>query len=446
MIALTYDDLSLQVGGVAVLECFRLDLTGPGVVAILGPSGVGKSSLLQATQRLIEHGRDGWKRSGDVRFNGKSLFAPHIKTHELARWMGFLQQKPRMLGGSVRANVEFAIRHNTRLPRATVRQKAEAALELVGLTTELDCLDREAWQLSGGQAQRLAIARAIALDPSVLLMDEPSSALDPLTSLRVESIIRDLAATRLVIMVTHEVALAERLAHRVAFLRRSEAGARLVEYGDVATMLNAPQDPWVREFVWTGLGRAQDGTPVAVQRQPEMLPEPSSGRPLFPGAGLLQRVYLFVCDGNRSRSPMAQAICRHEVGRLLQMIPEQLESSQFRTLSAGLSATLASPMPTLAQEALNTLGVPQHPHLSRPVNEALVSQADTIYCMTGTQCHELVQRFPSASAKTQRLDPMGDIDEPSGGDVASFAAVAKRIQALVKWRLASQMQCPLPVT
>ncbi|PON10547.1 hypothetical protein C2W62_49490, partial [Candidatus Entotheonella serta] len=206
-------------------------------------------------------------------------------------------------------------------------------MELVGLTTELDCLDREAWQLSGGQAQRLAIARAIALDPSVLLMDEPSSALDPLTSLRVESIIRDLAATRLVIMVTHEVALAERLAHRVAFLRRSEAGARLVEYGDVATMLNAPQDPWVREFVWTGLGRAQDGTPVAVQRQPEMLPAPSSGRPLFPGAGLLQRVYLFVCGGNRSRSPMAQAICRHEVGRLLQMIPEQHESSQFRTLS-----------------------------------------------------------------------------------------------------------------
>ncbi len=446
MIALTYDAFSLQVGGTAVLDRIHLDLTGPGVVALLGPSGVGKSSLLRATQRLIEQGRDGWQRSGDVQFNGESLFAPHIKTHELARWIGFLQQKPRMLGGSVRHNVEFAMRHTTRLPRTIVRHKAEAALELVGLTSELNSLDTAAWQLSGGQAQRLAIARAIALEPSVLLMDEPSSALDPLTSLRVESIIRKLAQTRLVVMVTHEVALAERLAHLVAFLRRGESGARVVEHGDATTMLNAPCDPWVRQFVWTGLGRAYEAERGASlpRRRPD--PEVSVGRQLFPGAGLLQRIYLFVCGGNRSRSPMAQAICHDEVRRLLQMAPEQLRTSRFQALSAGLSATVASPMSAAAQAALNALGVPSHQHVSRPVSDALVSQADAIYCMTGEQCHELVQRFPTASSKTQRLDPMGDIAEPKGDDTSTFTAVAKRIQALVRWRLESQMQCPLPVS
>lgn len=94
MISLTYDALSLRVGRSPVLDRIDLDLTGPGVVALLGPSGVGKSSLLRATQRLIDHGQEGWKRSGDVRLNGESIFASHIKKHELARWMGFIQQKP----------------------------------------------------------------------------------------------------------------------------------------------------------------------------------------------------------------------------------------------------------------------------------------------------------------------------------------------------------------
>jgi len=444
MISLTYDALSLRAGPTMVLDAINLDLTGPGVVALLGPSGVGKSSLLRATQRLIDHGHHGWQRSGDVRFNGKSIFASHIKKHELARWMGFIQQKPRMLAGSVRSNVEFALRHTTPLSRAVVHHKAEVALEQVGLTTELDSLDIEAWTLSGGQMQRVAIARAIALEPDVLLMDEPSSALDPLTSQRVEAIIRNLATTRLVVLVTHEVTLAERLADVVAFLWRGEAGARVVEYGEASTVLTRPQHHWVRQFVWTGRDLRRNGQaathasiwPVAADRQPAVWEQP--------GLALLHRVYLFVCSGNRSRSPMAQAICHAEVSRLLQTALDQRYEGRFRALSAGLSARPGTPMSTQARDALSSIDVPSLDHVVQPVTETLVQQADTIYCMTESQCRELAQRFPSASSKAQRLDPMGDIEEPSGNDTTAFLITAKRIRDLVRWRLESQLQCPLP--
>ncbi|WP_089936330.1 ATP-binding cassette domain-containing protein [Candidatus Entotheonella palauensis] len=443
MISLTYDALSLRVGRSPVLDRIDLDLTGPGVVALLGPSGVGKSSLLRATQRLIDHGQEGWKRSGDVRLNGESIFASHIKKHELARWMGFIQQKPRMLGGSARNNVEFALRHTTNLPRAAVRQKAEAALEQVGLTTELDSLDMAAWQLSGGQAQRLAIARAIALEPAVLLMDEPSSALDPLSSQRVESIIRTLAETRLVVMVTHAVSLAERLADVVAFLWRGESGARLVEYGDVSTVLGAPRDLWVRQFVWTARGHSH-GEPAVAAHSATVETHPIlAGQS---GFALLQRVYLFVCSGNRSRSPIAQTICHAEVSRLLQGVPKQSQWGRFQALSAGLSASYGAPMSTAARTALGSLGVPPPDHVTQPVTEDLVRQADTIYCMTEAQCRELTQRFPAASAKTQRLDPVDDIADPEGGDAEAFTITAERIRDLVRWRLESQGQFPLPVT
>ena len=441
MITLSYRNFRLSVGKTQILDGIDLDLLGPGVVALLGPSGVGKSSLLRATQRLIEHGRDGWNRSGDVLFNGQTVFGSSFSKQQLARRIGFIHQKPRMLAGSVLANVEFALKHATTLKRSAIRRLAEEALEQVGLTWELASLDLAAWKLSGGQAQRLAIARAIALQPDVLLMDEPTSALDPLKRQQVEEIIRVQARARLIVIVTHEVHLAERLADFAAFMFRRPGGARIFEAGPAAKVLRDPAEVAVQEFVRTGrAGRepAPESGPAATA--PDELESAVPGSAF--GLRLLQRVYLFVCGENTSRSPVAQAICNSEVARLLKLPPGE-GKPKFEALSAGLSVSAVRPMSAKAINALSELGCTPQPHASRQITQELVDRADAIYCMTDEQCRDLALRFPAATWKLQRLDPLGNVEDSPSSDSADFLRVATRIRDLVRWRLESQFRFPL---
>jgi len=441
VITLSYQNFRLSVGKTTILDGIDLELLGPGVVALLGPSGVGKSSLLRATQRLIEHGRDGWSRSGDVLFNGQTVFGSSFSKQQLARRIGFIHQKPRMLAGSVLANVEFALRHTTTLKRSAIRRLAEEALEQVGLTWELASLDLAAWKLSGGQAQRLAIARAIALQPDVLLMDEPTSALDPLKRQQVEEIIRVQARARLIVIVTHEVHLAERLADFAAFMFRQHGGARIFEAGPAARVLRDPTEIAVQEFVRTGrAGReSAPGTVPASYASDDL--ERAAPATAF-GLRLLQRVYLFVCGENTSRSPVAQAICTSEVARLLKLPPGE-GKPKFEALSAGLSVSASRPISAKAVSALRELGCEPQPHVSREVTQELVERADAIYCMTDQQCRELALRFPAATWKLQRLDPVGNVEDSRTSEPADFLRVATRIRDLVRWRLESQFRFPL---
>lgn len=441
MITLSYRNFRLSCGKTQILDGIELDLVGPGVIALLGPSGVGKSSLLRATQRLIEHGRDGWSRSGDVLFNGQTVFGSAFSKQQLARRIGFIHQKPRMLAGSVLANVEFALKHATTLKRSEIRRQAEEALEQVGLTWELASLDLAAWKLSGGQAQRLAIARAIALEPDVLLMDEPTSALDPLKRQQVEEIIRVQARARLIVIVTHEVHLAERLADFAAFMFRQRGGARIFEAGPAAKLLRDPAEVAVQEFVRTGrAGRESAPATVAARSaldELEAVPPASAF-----GVRLLQRVYLFVCGENTSRSPVAQAICNSEVARLLKLSPRE-GKPKFEALSAGLFVSASRPMSAKAVSALQKLGCEPQPHASRQVTRDLVERADAIYCMTDQQCRELALTFPDATWKLQRLDPVSNVEDPPSAEPVDFLRVATRIRDLVRWRLESQFRFPL---
>jgi phosphate transport system ATP-binding protein len=438
VISLSYQDFRLSVGQTTILDGINLELRGPGVVALLGPSGVGKSSLLRATQRLIEHGRDGWSRSGDVLFNGQTVFGSSFSKQQLARRIGFIHQKPRMLAGSVLANVEFALKHATTLKRSAIRRLAEEALEQVGLTWELASLDLAAWKLSGGQAQRLAIARAIALQPDVLLMDEPTSALDPLKRQQVEEIIRIQARARLIVIVTHEVHLAERLADFAAFMFRQHGGARIFEAGPAAKVLRDPAEIAVQEFVRAG--REPAHPPVPARHASDDL-ETAVPATAF-GLRLLQRVYLFVCGENTSRSPVAQAICNSEVARLLKLQPGE-GKPKFEALSAGLSVSESRSISAKAISALRELGCEPQPHVSREVTKELVERADAIYCMTDQQCRELALRFPAATWKLQRLDPVGNVEDSTTSEPADFLRVATRIRDLVRWRLESQFRFPL---
>jgi protein-tyrosine-phosphatase len=139
---------------------------------------------------------------------------------------------------------------------------------------------------------------------------------------------------------------------------------------------------------------------------------------------------------------MAEAICNEYLARLLQLPAGAPATGPIRALSAGLSARQGSPMPVTAQDALRTLGVAPHEHAARDLSSALVDAAERIYCMTESQRETLISRFPSATAKTDRLDPGGDVPDPGGLEAAAYVAIARRIQLLVLERMGKIRSLP----
>jgi protein-tyrosine-phosphatase len=158
------------------------------------------------------------------------------------------------------------------------------------------------------------------------------------------------------------------------------------------------------------------------------------------GAGVLvagRQLFLFVCGGNTNRSPMAEAICNEEIARRLGLAPSHYGVAPFYALSAGLTAETGRPLSDAVSITLLGLGVRPHDHQSRQVTSELVERAERIFCMRESQRATLVTRFPGAAAKVERLDPGGDLDEPSGQDLAAFSSLGDRLLALVRQRLAA---------
>lgn len=242
-------NLSLRYGTGMAFEEVSLDVNAGCVTALVGPSGCGKTSFLNCINRMSDLFPN-VEVSGGLELAGMDLLDPHLDLIALRRRVGMVFQQPNPFPLSIRRNLELPLREHGMRSRGARAEAIEGALRDVGLWEEVkDRLDAPAMSLSGGQQQRLCIARALVLSPEVLLMDEPCSALDPLAGELIEKLIDQLRGRVTILIVTHNLAQAQRLADWAAlFWKQGEAG-RLVEYGAVQQIFEAPQEELTAAYV-----------------------------------------------------------------------------------------------------------------------------------------------------------------------------------------------------
>ncbi len=236
-VSLKVEDFSLWYGAARALWHNTLDFQKGLCTALIGPSGCGKSTLLRSMNRMNDL-IDGLKTQGQMTLEGEPIYGPTIDVIALRKRMGMVFQKPNPFPMSITENVIYALRVDGVTNRKFLKEAAEAALRGAALWEEVkDRLEESALGLSGGQQQRLCIARAIAGNPEVLLMDEPCSALDPIATAKIEELIDELRGRYTIVIVTHNMQQAARVADNTAFMYLG----RLIEYGDTKSMFEKPQ-------------------------------------------------------------------------------------------------------------------------------------------------------------------------------------------------------------
>ena len=244
-------DLNVFYGDARALRDVTIDIRPNEITALIGPSGCGKSSFLRCLNRMNDL-IAGARVEGEVLFRGQDLYAPNVDPVDVRRRVGMVFQTPNPFPKSIRENLLFGMRING-LPADDAR--VEAALRRAALWDEVkDKLDQNALTLSGGQQQRLCIARAIAVEPEVILMDEPCSALDPASTSAIEDLMRDLATRYSIVIVTHNMQQATRVSDRTAFftLGGMDEGQRygvIAEIGETEQIFTAPVDPRTQGYV-----------------------------------------------------------------------------------------------------------------------------------------------------------------------------------------------------
>jgi phosphate transport system ATP-binding protein len=244
--ALTVRDLSIFFGGNHVLKNVSLDIAARSVTAIIGPSGCGKSTFLRALNRMHELVPEA-RMTGDIRLFGDDIYARGIEPVVVRRRVGMVFQKsnpfPTM---SISENVTVGLRLNGARDKKFLAQRTEQSLRMAALWDEVkDRLHAPAISLSGGQQQRLCIARALAVQPEVLLMDEPASALDPLATSKIEDLVRELKKDYTIVIVTHNMQQAARISDFTAFFYLGE----LVEFGPTAKIFTNPAQKRTEDYV-----------------------------------------------------------------------------------------------------------------------------------------------------------------------------------------------------
>jgi phosphate transport system ATP-binding protein len=238
-------DLSVHYSGATAVREVSLDVMANQVLALIGPSGCGKSTFLRSLNRMNETIL-GAKVTGRVMLDGHDIYAADVDPVSVRRQVGMVFQRSNPFPKSNFENVAYGLRIAGVKDRGILEERVERALRQAALWDEVkDRLDESGLGLSGGQQQRLCIARALAVEPQVLLMDEPASALDPIATAKVEDLIADLRNSLTIVIVTHNMQQAARVSQRTAFFYMG----RLVEVGETTTIFTRPKARETEDYI-----------------------------------------------------------------------------------------------------------------------------------------------------------------------------------------------------
>ena len=244
-VALEVPGLNLYYGDKQALFDVSLNIPRNRVTAFIGPSGCGKSTLLRTFNRMNDL-VDGCRVDGEIRLDGQNIYAKGVEVAELRRRVGMVFQKPNPFPKSIYENVVYGLRLQGINQKRVLDETVEWALKSAALWDEVkDRLHDSALGLSGGQQQRLVIARTVAVQPEVLLLDEPCSALDPISTLKVEELIHELKSKYTIVIVTHNMQQAARVSDYTAFMYMG----KLIELGDTDTLFTNPAKKQTEDYI-----------------------------------------------------------------------------------------------------------------------------------------------------------------------------------------------------
>lgn len=244
-ICLEVKNFNLFYGKKQALKDINMQIPEKRVTAYIGPSGCGKSTLLRCFNRMNDL-VDGVRTEGNILLDGKDIFHPSVNVAELRRRVGMVFQKPNPFPKSIYENVAYGLRLQGINSRRVLDDVVESSLKGAALWEEVkDRLHDNALGLSGGQQQRLVIARAIAIQPDVLLLDEPASALDPISTLKIEELINELKSNFTIVIVTHNMQQAARVSDYTAFMYLGE----LIEFDDTSRLFTNPSKKKTEDYI-----------------------------------------------------------------------------------------------------------------------------------------------------------------------------------------------------
>ncbi len=245
MVKVRTENLKVWFRGKQILKGISIDIPENSVVAIIGPSGCGKSTFLRSLNRMNDFVK-GFRMEGRVLLDGKNIYENGTDVFELRKRVGMVFQKPNPFPKSIYENIAYGLRIHGIKGRSLISQRVEESLRDANLWEEVkDKLFESAFSLSGGQQQRLCTARALAIRPEVILMDEPASALDPIATNRLEHLIEKLKKNYTIVIVTHNIQQAARISDYTAFLYMGE----LIEYEKTKVMFTAPKSRKTEEYI-----------------------------------------------------------------------------------------------------------------------------------------------------------------------------------------------------
>lgn len=245
MITIDAKEVNFYYGDFHALKNITMEMERNTVTAFIGPSGCGKSTFLWLLNRMNDL-IPGTRLTGEILIDGENIYARQTEVVELRKKVGMVFQKPNPFPKSIFENVAYGLRVNGIKDRALIAERVERSLQGAALWNEVkDKLKKSAFELSGGQQQRLCIARALAVEPSILLMDEPASALDPISTTKIEDLIYELKKEYTIVIVTHNMQQAARVSDRTAFFYLGE----LIEYDDTQKIFVSPTKEATQNYV-----------------------------------------------------------------------------------------------------------------------------------------------------------------------------------------------------